>query len=324
MVPTEVAKIIALKALPHELETVFFQHGLDYSTRFVYDASLHYMMDYNDWAIRFPNIILTGLAIVCTQSLCIMDVIARLGPNVYKSIKKLIVITNTPYVDVSLSDLDKCDNLQYFRARRCRICDVDALTKCPYIKHVDIASCFRLGLISQQFINKLDFFGFTSDGNAFELTCSDNQLKHLNENYYGRTLTGQFLGLKSLALSDGCDVPLNLVLHESLEFVCLSDFEKIDASWLNWVNLKHIVIINCIEFDASIIDKCSNLITFEVYNCKDILNIEKLIEHPNINLKIICKGINIKSLAHGPNKSFRKYMKLYGEWIDYQRNRHKF
>lgn len=314
MIP-DIGKIVALYTEPCGLRNLFIQHKFDFNMAFKYDAS-KYVTKFDELVYTFnyfPKIMLTGLAIRILQDSIITNIITNIGSNKCITIRKIIILSyrgkNLPIMNID--GLEKYPNLYFFRTRFCEIKNMNVLSICPYITHLDLHACHTDDQIPSESLHKLIMCGFTQRDNKRIYINECPKLQHLNANLCVETLFNT--KIKSLVLWN----QIHSTFWPNLEFLCVSFANNLINNSFEWHHLKHI-IIRCKIIDAKIFDNCQNLITVELYDC-NVPNIDSLINRSNINLKIKSHDVNIESFKCGPNKSFRKYMKLYEEWIDHMR-----
>ena len=317
MIP-DIGKIVASYTEPYGLRNLFIQHNLDFNMAFKYDAS-KYVIELNKLKCifnYFSKIILTGLSIWASQSFVITNITTNIGSHKCTTIQKLLIISYDRYAFpiINIQGLDKYSNLYLFRTRFCKIKNTNVLINCPHITHLDLYTCPTDGLIPSKSLQNLIMCGFEQTIKQIGIDVIDYpKLQH----FYGSPKNWMTMcpTLKSLAMHQ--QIRYDLTFFPNLEFL----YVYINCSLMDnierykWHHIKHI-IIKCTNIDAKIFESCSNLITVELY-CEYVHNINSLTNQPNINLKISSRNINIHRFKYGPTKSFRKYMKLYKDSIDY-------
>lgn len=313
MIP-DIGKIVASYTTPYCLRNLFIQYNLDFNMPFMYDASCDPIEFVNIFKC-FPKIILTGLAIESSKDITITDIITHIG---LQPLKKLIIIyigqmLKYDMLKLNIQNISQYSDLNFFRVRHYDIINTNALVQCPNITYLDLKTCTHEQIPSKTF-KKLFFCGYNQSYWHPQVDLNKySNLQHLNSNHPVK-LTTFCPTIKSVGF-DEYFVP-DLTIYPNLEFICMrfsSDLKKYTE--LRWSHLKHI-IIKCCNIDAKFFDDCPNLITIELYDCLNVYNINNLINRPNINL--IINTFNIETFKYGPNKSYRKYMKLYDNWINYR------
>lgn len=173
--------VIASYLPPNELGSFFITHSIPFTTSFIYDGSWFdkyaiYIslngISYNWWISIFPSIIIIGISITLKGYLISLINLQHIIGD-FPNIRRIICseCNEDTCVTLDISYVKNLTNLKTIKFPTSHILDIEPLTHCKSLRHLDMSKCFDIQntcLISNH-LYKIKKYGFprTSDVPTF-------------------------------------------------------------------------------------------------------------------------------------------------------------